>query len=47
VISKAAKPFEGRIHFGRDSDPAHAAIQRARPVRATTAARREAASGGH
>jgi UDP-glucose 4-epimerase len=46
VISKAAKPLEGRIHFGRDPDTAHAAIQRARPVRATTAARREAASGG-
>jgi hypothetical protein len=43
VLSKAAKPLEGRIHFGRDPDTSPAAIQRARPARATTAARHRAA----
>jgi Glycosyl transferases group 1 len=32
VISKAAKPLEGRIHFGRDEDTSPPALRRARPV---------------
>jgi UDP-glucose 4-epimerase len=34
VISKAARPLEGRIHFGRDPDTPAAAVQHARPARA-------------
>jgi UDP-glucose 4-epimerase len=47
VVSKAAKPLEGRIHFGRDPDTSSAAIERARPVRATTPTRHRAAGSGH
>ncbi len=32
VISKAAKPLEGRIHFGKDPDTAAPAVQSARPA---------------
>jgi UDP-glucose 4-epimerase len=39
VLSKAAKPLEGRIHFGRDPDTAAAAAHRARHARATSGAR--------
>jgi UDP-glucose 4-epimerase len=38
VISKAAKPLEGRIHFGRDPDTSAPAVQRARPALAPPAA---------
>jgi UDP-glucose 4-epimerase len=41
VISKAARPLEGRIHFGRDPDTSPAA--HVRPVRATTVVRHRAA----
>jgi hypothetical protein len=34
VISKAAKPIEGRIHFGRDSDTPP--VANSRPVKAST-----------
>jgi len=34
LVSKAAKPFEGRIHFGRDNDEGPSAVQVARPARA-------------
>jgi UDP-glucose 4-epimerase len=42
VISKAATPLEGRIHFGRDPDTAAPAVQRARPAAAHPAAVRRA-----
>ena len=41
VLSKAARPLEGRIHFGRDPDTSPAV--QVRPVRATTAVRHRAA----
>lgn len=34
LVSKAAKPFEGRIHFGRDADESKPAVQQAHPARA-------------
>jgi UDP-glucose 4-epimerase len=43
LVSKAAKPLEGRIHFGRDPDTAAKAAQRSRPVRVTTELHRHAA----
>jgi UDP-glucose 4-epimerase len=42
VISKAAKPIEGRIHFGKDGDTTPVVISH--PVKATTPARRAAAA---
>jgi UDP-glucose 4-epimerase len=44
VISKAAKPLEGRIHFGRDEDTTPPAVQSARP--AVAPSRRAAANEG-
>jgi UDP-glucose 4-epimerase len=46
VISKAAKPIEGRIHFGKDGDTTPAPAVVAHPVKAMTpaAARRAAAA---
>jgi hypothetical protein len=41
VISKAAKPIEGRIHFGKDGDTTPVVV--AHPVKAPTPARRAAA----
>jgi nucleoside-diphosphate-sugar epimerase/UDP-N-acetylglucosamine:LPS N-acetylglucosamine transferase len=40
VISKAAKPLEGRIHFGKDPDTATPAVHPARPAAASPAATR-------
>jgi UDP-glucose 4-epimerase len=37
VISKAARPLEGRIHFGRDPDTAPPAVHHARPAKAAAA----------
>jgi UDP-glucose 4-epimerase len=45
LVSKAAKPFEGRIHFGRDPDESKPAARHARPARAAVAADRAAAGG--
>jgi UDP-glucose 4-epimerase len=42
VVSKAAKPLENRIHFGRDPDPTVPAVQRARPAAAHPAVARRA-----
>jgi UDP-glucose 4-epimerase len=39
VISKAAKPIEGRIHFGKDSDTTP--VAHARPVKANAQLRRQ------
>jgi UDP-glucose 4-epimerase len=47
VITKAAKPLEGRIHFGRDGDENAPAVQHARPARAAVVAHRAAAGNGH
>jgi UDP-N-acetylglucosamine:LPS N-acetylglucosamine transferase len=47
VITKAAKPLEGRIHFGRDGDENTPAVQHARPARAAVVAHRAAAGSGH
>jgi UDP-glucose 4-epimerase len=48
VISKAARPLEGRIHFGRDPDTSAPAVQHARPARAAAALHGASASGnGH
>ena len=44
VISKAAKPIEGRIHFGKDGDTTPAPVVVAHPVKAAAAARRAAAA---
>jgi UDP-glucose 4-epimerase len=44
LVSKAAKPFEGRIHFGRDQDEGKPAAQRIRPARAAAAVHRAATS---
>jgi UDP-glucose 4-epimerase len=46
LVSKAAKPFEGRIHFGRDQDEGKPAAQRIRPARAAVVVHR-AAAGRH
>jgi UDP-glucose 4-epimerase len=47
VITKAAKPLEGRIHFGRDGDENAPAVQHTRPARAAVVAHRAAAGSGH
>jgi hypothetical protein len=45
VISKAARPLEGRIHFGRDPDTPAPAVQRARPARAAAVLHHAAGNG--
>jgi len=45
VISKAATPLEGRIHFGRDADTPPPAVRRARSVGTVHAVRRASANG--
>jgi UDP-glucose 4-epimerase len=47
VITKAAKPLEGRIHFGRDGDENAPAVHHAHPARAAVVAHRAAAGNGH
>ena len=47
VISKAARPLEGRIHFGRDPDTPSPAVQQARQARAAAALHRAAAGSGN
>jgi UDP-glucose 4-epimerase len=47
VITKAAKPLEGRIHFGRDGDEKAPAVQHAHPARAAVVAHRATAGNGH
>jgi UDP-glucose 4-epimerase len=47
VITKAAKPLEGRIHFGRDGDENAPAVRPAHPARAAVVAHRAAAGSGH
>jgi UDP-glucose 4-epimerase len=47
VITRAAKPLEGRIHFGRDGDENAPAVQHAHPARAAVVAHRAAAGSGH
>jgi UDP-glucose 4-epimerase len=46
LVSKAAKPLEGRIHFGRDNDENVPAVRPARRARAAAAAHRAAAGHG-
>jgi hypothetical protein len=45
VITKAAKPLEGRIHFGRDGDESAPAVQHAHPARAAVVTHRVAGNG--
>jgi UDP-glucose 4-epimerase len=47
VISKAAKPLEGRIHFGRDSDTSTPVVKRAHPVRVTAPVHHAGAGAGN
>jgi UDP-glucose 4-epimerase len=44
LVSKAATPFEGRIHFGRDADESKPAAQQAHPARAAAVVHRAAAN---
>ncbi len=46
VISRAAKPIEGRIHFGKDNDKAPPAAAGARPLHAAVPVARHAAPPG-
>jgi len=45
LVSRAAGPFEGRIHFGRDPDEGEPAAHHARPARAAAVAAHRAAAG--
>jgi len=45
LVSRAARPFEGRIHFGRDADENKSAVQQ--PRRARAAAVHRAAANRH
>jgi UDP-glucose 4-epimerase len=46
LVSNAAKPLEGRIHFGRDGDESAPAVRHVRPARAAAVGHRAAARNG-